>query len=196
MAEDGRGGKPKIIHTSYVGTFRADSFSIDEKGVASAILETRGGEKLVKGYNDHAGTLEDAVGAGGETIVRGALLGGARNPHLGIYGTGPERVAGVVGRISHNFDSYARDGKQPYFSAWVGVERGDARIFRAVSAFGDEALALKGVAEGDRLAVPARPTFEKRMVNGAENWVQTFRVVGIGSFEPAPRAGNSPEPQA
>ena len=196
MTEDGRGGKPKIIHTSHVGTFRTDSFSVDEKGVASAILETRGGEKLVKGYNDHARTLEDAVRAGGETIVRGALLGGSRNPHMGIYGTGPERVAGVVGRIRHNFDSYARDGKQPYLSAWVGVERGDARIFRAVAAFGDEALALKGIAEGDRLAVPARATLEKREVNGAEKWVQTYRVAGIGSFEPAPRSEDAPEPQA
>ena len=196
MAEDGKGDKSKIIHTSYVGTFRADSFSVDEKGVASAILDTRGGEKLVKGYNDHAGTLEDAVRAGGETIVRGALLGGAVNPHLGIYGTGPERVAGVVGRIRHNFDTYSRDCKQPYLSAWVGVERGGTRIFRAVTAFGDEALALKGMAEGDRLAVPARATLDRREVNGAEKWVQTFRVTGIGSFEPAPRAEDSPEPQA
>jgi len=198
MAEDKQDKKStnKNIHTSYVGTFKADSFAVDEKGVASATLETPGGDKVVKGYNDNAKTLEDAVKAGGEMIVRGTLLGGNKNPHMGIYATGPEQIAGVVSKVRDNFDSFEADGKQPYVNAWVGVERGDNKIFRAVAAYGDDALALKGVKEGDRLDVPARTTHEKREVKGEEKWVEMYRVTGAGTFEPAPEKAADEETPA
>lgn len=173
------------LHTSYVGTFKADSFKVDEKGVASAILETPGGEKPVKGYNDNAKTLEDAVKAGGEQIVRGTLLGGGKNPHLGIYATGPEQIAGVVSNVRDNFASYEKDGKQPYINAFVGIERGENKIFRPVTAYGDDALALKGIKEGDRLDVPARVTHEAREKDGDKKWGEVYRVTGAGTFEPA-----------
>ena len=186
MTEHTRDGKPnKNIHTSYEGTFKPGSFSIDGNGVASAVLETRGGEKTVKGYNDNAKTLEDAVKAGGEIILRGTLLGGSTNPHMGVYATGPERIIGVVNKVRDNFASHRDEGKRPYINAWVGVERGDHRIFRAVVAYGDDALALKDMKEGDRLDAPARAVHEKREVNGKERWVEMYRVTGIGTFEPA-----------
>ena len=191
MADDKKDkkSKNKNIHTSYVGTFKADSYKVDDKGVASATFVTAGAEgatseKAVKGYNDNAKTLKDAVEAGGEQIIRGTLLGGGKNPHMGIYATGPEQIAGVVSKLRDNFDSYEKDGKQPYVNAWVGVERGESKIFRAVAAFGDDALALKGIAEGDRMDVPARATHEKRTVDGADKWVEMYRVAGAGTFAP------------
>lgn len=192
MADDKKDkkSKNKNIHTSYVGTFKADSFKVDDKGVASATFVTAGpdgatSEKAVKGYNDNAKTLEDAVNAGGEQIIRGTLLGGGKNPHMGIYATGPEQIVGVATKVRHNFDSYEKDGKQPYVNAWVGVERGDSKIFRAVAAFGDDALALKGIEEGAKIDVPGRATHEKRDIKGEEKWVEMYRVAGAGKFEPA-----------
>lgn len=186
MADEKKAKKSgnKNIHTSYVGTFKADSYAVDDKGVASAVLETAGGEKTIKGYNDNAKTLEDAVKAGGETIVRGTLLAqGGDKAHMGVYATGPEQITGLVSKVRDNFDTFEKDGKQPYVNAWVGVERGDAKIFRAVAAYGDDALALKGIAEGNRLDVPARGTHEKRTVGGEDKWVEMYRVTGAGSFE-------------
>ncbi len=186
MTEEIKDSKPnRNIHTSYVGTFKVDSFSIDENGVASAVLETRTGEKVVKGYNDNAKTLEDAAKSDGEIIVRGVLLGGSKNPHMGVYATGPERITGVVNKVRDNFSSCEEDGRQPYLNAWVGVERGGHRIFRAVVAFGNDALALKDMKEGDRLNAPGRAVHEKREVNGEEKWVEMYRITGVGTFEPA-----------
>lgn len=192
MADENKdtGGKNRNIHTSYVGTFDADSFAVDDKGVASATLKTAGGDdKVVKGYNDNAKTLEDAVKAGGEQIVRGTMLGGGKNPHMGIYATGPEQIAGVAKKIRHNFDTYEAEGKQPYVNAFVGVERGengDTKIHRPVTAFGDDALSLKGIEEGDRLSVPARVTHEQRDGKDGKQWQEIYRVTGEGSFEKAP----------
>lgn len=197
MADAKTGGKSKNnnIHTSYVGTFKEGSFKVED-GVASAVLETAGGEKTIKGYKDNAKTLEDAVNAGGEIIVRGTLLGGGKNPHMGIYATGPEQIAGVVSKVRDNFDSFEADGKTPYVNAWVGVERGDAKIFRAVVAYGDDALALKGIEEGGRIDVPARTTHEQRGAEGEKKWVEMYRVTGAGTVEPAPEkeAEESPAP--
>jgi hypothetical protein len=188
----------KNIHTSYVGTFKADSFEVGENGVATAVLETPGAdgavsEKVIKGYNDNAKTLEDAVKAGGEVIVRGTLLGGGKNPHMGIYATGPEQIAGVVaGKVRSNLDSYEAEGKQPYVNAFVLVERGEHKIGTPVTAFGDDALALAGIEEGGRIEVPARATQEKR----GDDWTSIYRVTGAGTVEPAPEkeADETPAP--
>jgi hypothetical protein len=185
MADDKK-TKNTNIHTSYVGTFKADSYAVDDKGVASATLVIPGQdgkttEKAVKGYNDNVKTLDDAVKAGGEMIIRGTLLGGNKSPHMAIYATGPENLVGKVSKVQDNFETFEKDGKQPYANLWVGLERGEATIFRAVVAYGDDALALKGVAEGDRLEVPARGTHEQRK----EKWVNLYRVTGAGTFEPA-----------
>lgn len=175
--------KNKNIHTSYVGSFKEGSFEkIDDKS-ATAIFVTAGGqEKVVKGYNDNVATLEAAVAEKGEIIIRGTMLGGKANSHMGIYAVGPERIAGVVSKARDNFETYEKDGKQAYANLWVGVERGEKKIFRAVTAYGDDALALKGVEEGSRIETDARVTHEKR----GEEWQEVYVVTGNASFEAAP----------
>jgi len=184
----------KNIHTSYVGTFKADSVETAENGTVTAVLETPGGDKVVKGYKDNAKTLTDAVEAGGEVIVRGTLLGGAgANKHMGIYATGPEQISGVIaGKVRSNLDTYEEDGKQPYINAFVLVERGEHKIGTPVTAYGDDALALAGLEEGGRIDVPARPTQEQR----GDKWQSIFRVTGAGTVEPAPakEADETPAP--
>ena len=174
----------KTIFTSYVGTFKADSFSVDDNGVASAVLETaRSGEKVVKGYKDRVEILKNAVAAGGEQIINGSLLGGGANPHLSITRTGPEQITGAVSKVRDSFDT---EGKQPFVRAFMRIEVGDdKKVGKEVKAFGDDALALKGLKDGDRLSVPARQTQDKVTdKDGNEKWESIYLVTGPGKIEP------------
>lgn len=186
--------KTKNIHTSYVGTFKADSLKTED-GVVSAILVVAGKdgatvEKAIKGYNAHAQTLTDAVAAGGEMIVRGTLL--ASGKHLAIYGTGAEQIAGVVSNVRSNLDTYEAAGKVPYVNAFVLVERGEHKIGAPITAYGDDALALKGMEKGDRIDMPARQTQEQQ----GDKWVAVYRCEGAATFEKAPvkEADETPAP--
>lgn len=204
MADKTDDKKKPNIHSSYKGEFKADSLAVKD-GVASATFASASGQDIqVKGYNANVKTLEDAVAAGGEQIIRGTLLGGKDNKHVGIYGIGPEQISGAVANVRHNFDSYEKDGKLPFVSMFVMVERGEHKIGRPVSAFGDNALTFKGVAVGDKMSAPARQTHESRNVadkdsdEKSKKWVSTFSVEGPGTFEAAPaknkEADKSAEP--
>lgn len=196
--------KRKNIHTSYVGEFKADSLEVKDNVASATFVSAGGADVQVKGYNSHSQTLQDAVAAGGEQIIRGSLLGGKDNQHMGIYGTGPEQISGVVSNMKNNFDSYEKDGKQPFVNMFVLVERGEHKIGTPVVAFGDDALALQGMAEGDKMTAPARQTHESRTVTDKESgkeatkWTPIYRTEGPGTFEAAPKKekeDSSPEPE-
>lgn len=203
MSEKTESKKKPNIHTSYVGAFKPDSFKIED-GVASATFIAAGGnEYAVKGYNAHAKTLEEAVKAGGEdVIIRGSILGAGNTKHMAMYGTGPELVTGKVSNVRDNFDSYEKDGKQPYVNMFVLMERGEHKIGRPLVAYGDEALALKGVSAGDTIEAPARQTHESREVTNKEtgekenSWSEVMRVTGAGTFKPAEPAPEDSKKQA
>ena len=194
---DEKKNKNKPIFTSYVGTFKADSFSVDENGVASAVLETPGGDKVVKGHKtsnkDHAETLKNAVDTGGEQIIRGALLPGGKDGHyLAINSVGPEQIAGVVNNVQKsNFEPGSE--KMAYVNAFVQVEKGEHKIGQPIKAFGDDAMALKDLKDGDRLEVPARFTHDLQTdkdgnemtdADGKKQWNDFYLVTGPGKFEP------------
>lgn len=185
--------KGRDIHTSYKGTFKADSLDVEDK-VASAIITTHDGKDIsVKGYNDHIDTLKQAVEAGGEIILRGKLLGSADKLHLAIYGTGPEHVTGVVKNPRDNFDSYEKDGKQPFVDLFVGVEKEDNTIWRSMTFFGDDALALKGkVTEGDRVELDVRPSQRKV----GDNWKPVYVPEGPVTVHPQAEAEANAENDA
>lgn len=194
MSDDQKKSDRPNIHTSYVGEFKADSLKI-EGGVASATFVDKGGaERVVKGYNDNAKLLEEAVAAGGEQIIRGSLLGGNKNPHMGIYGVGPDQVCGVVSHVRDNFDSFEKDGKQPYIDMFVKFERGEHTIGRPIKAYGDDALALEGLKDGDTIDVPARPTQEQRGKGDEKTWQSVMRITGPGTFERAAEKDTAPDP--
>ncbi|MXX87930.1 MAG: hypothetical protein F4213_13165 [Boseongicola sp. SB0677_bin_26] len=180
--KDEKKAKGRDIHTSYKGTFKADSLDVEEK-TASAIITTHDGKEItVKGYNDHFDTLKEAFEAGGEVILRGKLLGSASLLHLAVYGTGPEHVAGVVKNPKDNFDSYEKDEKQPFIDLFVGVEKDDKTFWRGMTFFGDDALALKGkVTEGDRIELDVRPSQRKV----GDNWKPVYVPEGPATVHPA-----------
>ena len=192
------------IHTSYVGTFKADSLSVQD-GVASATLVSASETELsVKGYNAHAETLQNAYAAGGEVILRGSILNGKDNKHLAVYGVGPEMVTGKVSNVRDNFGTYEAEGKMPYMNLFVQKDLPNgSKIGVPVVAYGDDALSLKGIKEGDILEAPGRQTHEQRNLKNKETgepeekWVSIYRVAGPGRFGPNPEAkkeAEAPEP--
>ncbi|MCE6959253.1 hypothetical protein LAZ40_09330 [Cereibacter sphaeroides] len=193
----------KTIFTSYVGTFKADTLKIED-GVASVALAAAGASKdiPVKAYKDHVKDLEAAVKAGGEVIVRGALLGGRNGTHLAFHGVGPEEITGRVSNVKSNLDTYEKNGKVPFVDLFMLREIGEHKIGTAVRAFGDDALALKGIAAGDVLTAPARQTRRGYEVDDAETgekktlWAEYMRIEGTPKFEPSktPVADEDPEP--
>ena len=192
-----------LIYTSSVGKFKADSYkeSTDGKGktVASAILilTGTGKEKVVKGHNDNVRVLNDAVKAGGEIIVWGVILGGKENTYLAIHGTGPKQLIGIVSNVRHNFDSYEKNGKNAFVDAFVVAEAGDKKFGTPFKAFGNDALALKGVRNGDRINVPARQSNEERKPqDGDSKWVGIYLTVGAGTFTPASKNSDSNSPKS
>ena len=181
--------KTKNIFTSYVGTFEPDSLSVNENGTVSAVLNTGGGERQVKGYgSNNAEKLKQAYAKGGETILSGNLMArNSENAHLSVTALGPRQVRGVATRVSTNFDTFEEQGKKPYVNAWVAVEEGGGKVsWNGLSVYGDNALALRGMKAGDTVDVPARRTHKKKTVKGEEKWDSYYLATGEGFFEPSP----------
>ena len=185
----------KNIHTSYAGTFKPGSLSV-ENGVASAILVAAGNaavELPVNGYKDNCKTLCDAVEAGGEVILRGTVLGsfGKGTKHLAVYGVGAEDVTGKVTNVRQNLDTCAETGKVPYVNAFVVREINGKRVAMGLQAYGDVALSLKGIASGDTISIPARQTHEQRQApakDGGEaktRWESVLLATGPGKLTKA-----------
>lgn len=205
MADEKKGNGRKNIHTGYKGTFKEGSFSMDtsgEKPVAKATLVLEGDkgfEKEVRGRGLNADKLKDAFEAGGTQILHGQLFGG-KEGYLSAAGFGPKEIKGKISHIQTNIDNVP-EGKTPYINAFIsdrGMGGNGNRIPGVpVLAFGDEAMAFKGVNDGDTVAFGALERQEAKKDregnqvkddDGRPVFQTIARVEGNVSFEPTPEA--------
>ena len=172
------------ITTSYYGTFEPDSFSTNEAGVASAILQCprQYGEMIdkhvVKGYNDHAETLKKAYDEAGDkpVILEGTLLGGQVNPHMGVFRIGPQNIKGTVESVK--------------IVATVVQEFESGKTYTSEATFrGDDVDAVRNIQEGDQITFPGRKSHSR---SNSGKWYSN--LIACGKAEIAPVAANDNDP--
>ena len=165
------------ITTSYYGTFKPDSFSTNETGVTTAILQStrQDGETIdehvVKGYNDNAEKLRNAYEEAGSkpVILGGTLLGGRVNPHMGVHRFGPEVIKGTV--------------KSMKIVASVVQEFESGKTYTSETTFrGDDIDSARNIQEGDQITFPARRTQTK---GNSGEWYSSLIACGEVMLQPA-----------
>ena len=198
------GNRQSLAH-SYVGSFKPDSFSING-GIASAILVIRGNngpvEKTIKGYNKYCKILQDAFKHSGtdNVVLNGVLPRGYKNPYLAFHSAGAHLKTGIVSHISNNFKTCEENGKTPWLNAIFKDELESGKTYyRVFNAFGDDALSLKDLKDGDRLQVPARATINKDTdrKSGKKEWRSELTAYGAGiivAAEKTVQSDNTGEP--
>lgn len=151
--------RSRPVWGSVEGIIRKDSLSRDEKGLSALIIEATGTELRIKGYGDRFSDLIAAAAERGDPVIfRGHLLESSAkgNVHLSVLIEGPADLNGPVSRIRRS-----GEGKEPYIGFWlmnevISREGRTYRIGTAVNVFGEEASALSGLKDGDRVSLQGR----------------------------------------
>jgi hypothetical protein len=195
MAEEKKAPR-KNLHTSYKGSFKADSLEVGknqngtECATATFVLNGKSEkEVVVKGYNKHIDTLKAAVEAGGEQILRGQLLSDKEGVHMSIYATGPEMV---TGRLHNVRTSVGTEGKEPFTVGYFVHEKpeeGNRRPSSEIRAYGDDAVALAEATEDHIVTIAARGGFSAKTDKDGnavtnENGKQVFDQIMLAEGAP------------
>ena len=149
----------KVIWGSAQGEILPGSLRRDETGVSATVRDPGGAELLIRAEGDRLVRLvEEAAERGGPEIFQGhqigdPLTGGAE---LLVRIVGPLELVGAGGEIIRS-----PEGGRPHVAFWMLRETRSSEgvtypIGTGVNVYDEEADALSGLREGDRVRLQAR----------------------------------------
>lgn len=161
MADTEGKKKRDDIWGSVEGVVQKDSLVKDDKGVAAVVLGNNGASLKIKGYGEKFSAMVEAAADSGQPVIfRGHILGSGKNNsvHLSIKTEGPAELKGEISHVRRS-----GEGKQPYVNFFLlnevtSKDGKEWKIGTGVSVYGDEAVKLDALKDGDRVSLQGRET--------------------------------------
>lgn len=149
----------KEVWGSAQGVIKKGSLVRDAEGISAIIIGEHEDELRITGSEDRFSAIIEAAAERGEPVIlQGHLLGSRANgtAHLAVRIGGPIELTGVISDVRRS-----REGGPPHVGFWLMREISSAEgkthfIGTGVNVYGDDAMSLLGLREGDRVAVQAR----------------------------------------